>query len=67
MFDRYYCINSTIYSPEFFKSKYGTIFCCRFTVNRWLDILFINIHDPGPINISAINGSAVVKCTVKPV
>ena len=49
MFDWYYCRNSTIYSPLFYK-KYGTIFCHCLTVNRWLDN-FMNIQVPGPSHI----------------
>ena len=46
MFDRCYCINSTIYLLTFGK-LYGTIFCHRLTVSERVHI-FLNIHLPGP-------------------
>ena len=44
MFDHFYCINSTTYSPRF---NYGIIFCFYFIVDRWLDV-FINFRSTRP-------------------
>ena len=46
MFDRCYCINSTIYLLKFGK-LYGTIFCHRLTVSERVHI-FLNIRLSGP-------------------
>ena len=68
MFDRCYCINTTICLLKFGK-LYGTIFCHRLTVSERVHI-FLNIRLPGPSAsrdsrwLSSFDSTSISKMTV---